>query len=190
MQHNAYLKERRYGIMNKKYYPRFAKRLRIVIMTSMIALLSLMVVVPNSTGFAYAQSTSAQIQALLAQVSKLKSTVQAQSTQISQLSAALRAGAGLSLSIVTKTGPVVVPAGKIVESHVDCPAGSVPTGGGSDTGADPGDPRLQFIQSGPFTSHGFTATGWKAAEFNPTTTNLLFFVIVQCATITQGTLSR
>ena len=30
--------------MNKKYYPRFAKRLRIVIMTSMIALFSLMVV--------------------------------------------------------------------------------------------------------------------------------------------------
>ena len=76
-------------------------------MTSMIALFSLMVVVPNSAGFAYAQSTSAQIQALLAQVSKLKSAVQAQSTQISQLSAALRAGAGPSLSIVTKTGPVV-----------------------------------------------------------------------------------
>ena len=108
-------------------------------MTSMIALFSLMVVVPISTGFAYAQSTSAQIQALLAQVSKLKSAVQAQSTQISQLSAALRAGAGPSLSIVTKTGPVVtVPAGKTVESHADCPAGSVPTGGGSDTGADPG----------------------------------------------------
>ena len=177
--------------MNKKYYPRFAKRLRIVIMTSMIALFSLMVVVPNITGFAYAQSTSAQIQALLAQVSKLKSAVQAQSTQISQLSAALRAGAGPSLSIVTKIGPVVtVPAGKIVESHVDCPAGSVPTGGGSDTGADPGDPRLQFIQSGPFTSHGFTATGWKAAEFNPTTTNLLFFVVVQCATITPGTIHK
>ena len=61
--------------MNKKYYTRFAKRLRIVTMTSMIALFSLMVVVPNSTGFAYAQSTSAQIQALLAQVSKLKSAV-------------------------------------------------------------------------------------------------------------------
>jgi hypothetical protein len=110
--------------MNKKYYPRFAKRLRIVTMTSMIALFSLMVVVPNGASFAYAQSTSAQIQALLAQVSKLKSAVQAQSTQISQLSAALRAGAGPSLSIVTKTGPVVtVPAGKIIESHVDCPAG-------------------------------------------------------------------
>ena len=79
------------------------------------------------------------------------------------MSAALRAGAGPSLSIVTKTGSVVVPAGKIIESHVDCPAGSVPTGGGSDTGADPGDPRLHFIQSGPFTSHGFTATGWKAS---------------------------
>jgi hypothetical protein len=160
LQHNAYLKERRYGIMNKKYYPRFAKRLRIVTMTSMIALFSLMVVVPNGASFA-------------------------------QLSAALRAGAGPSLSIVTKMGPVVtVPAGKIVESHVDCPAGSVPTGGCSDTGADPGDPRLQFIQSGPSTSHGFTATGWKAAEFNPTTTNLLFFVVVQCAIVTQGTLSR
>jgi hypothetical protein len=179
--------------MNKKYYPRFAKRLRIVTMTSMIALFSLMVVVPNGASFAYAQSTStsAQIQALLAQVSKLKSAVQAQSTQISQLSAALRAGAGPSLSIVTKTGPVVtVPAGKIIESRVDCPAGSQPTGGGSNTGADPGDPRLQFIQSGPFTSHGFTATGWKAAEFNPTTTNLLFFVFVQCATVTPGAMSR
>src|ERR1044072_7285756 len=121
-------------IMNKKYYPRFTKRSRIVTMTSMIALFSLIVVVPISTGFAYAQSTStsAQIQALLAQVSKLKSAVQAQSTQISQLSAALRAGAGSSLSIVTETGPVViVPAGKIIESHVDCPAGSQPTGGGS-----------------------------------------------------------
>src|ERR1041384_8454860 len=106
--------------MNKKYYTRFAKRLRIVRMTSMIALFSLMVVVPNIAGFAYAQSTSAQIQALLAQVSKLKSVVQAQSTQISQLSAALRSGAGASLSIVTETGPVVtVPAGKIVESHAD-----------------------------------------------------------------------
>src|SRR6185437_3487342 len=133
--------------MNKKYYRRFATRLRIVTMTSMIALFSLIVVVPISTGFAYAQSTSAQIQSLLAQVSKLKSTVQAQSTQISQLSAALRAGVGPSLSIVTETGPVViVPAGKIIESHVDCPAGSQPTGGGSNTGADPGDPRLQFIQ--------------------------------------------
>jgi hypothetical protein len=177
--------------MNKKYYPRFAKRLRIVTMTSMIALFSLIVVVPNITGFAYAQSTSAQIQALLAQVSKLKSAVQAQSTQISQLSAALRARAGPSLSIVTKIGPgVTVPAGKIVESHVDCPAGSVPTGGGSDTGADPGDPRLQFIQSFPFSSHGFNATGWGAAEYNPTTTNLLFFVVVQCATITQGTIHK
>ena len=177
--------------MNKKYYPRSAKRLRIVTMTSMIALFSLMVVVPISTGFAYAQSTSAQIQALLAQVSKLKSAVQAQSTQISQLSAALRAGAGSSLSIVTKTGPgVTVPAGKTVESHADCPAGSVPTGGGSDTGADPGDERLKFVQSGPFTSQGFTATGWKAAEFNPTTTNLFFFVVVQCATVTQGTIHR
>ena len=176
--------------MNKKYYPRFAKRLGIVTMTSMIALFSLLVVGPNIAGFAYAQSTSAQIQSLLAQVSKLKSAVQAQSNQISQLSAALRAGAGPSLSTVTKIGPVVtVPAGKIVESHVDCPVGSVPTGGGSDTGADPGDPRLQFIQSGPFTSHGFTATGWKAAEFNPTTTNL-FFVVVQCATVTQGTSNR
>jgi hypothetical protein len=177
--------------MNKKYYPRFTKRSRIVTMTSMIALFSLMVVVANGASFAYAQSTSAQIQALLAQVSKLKSAVQAQSTQISQLSAALRAGAGPSLSIVTETGPVViVPAGKIVESHVDCPAGSQPTGGGSNTGADPGDPRLQFIQSTPFTSQGFTATGWKAAEYNPTTTNLFFFVVVQCATVTQGTMSR
>jgi hypothetical protein len=161
--------------MNEKYYPIFAKRLRIFTMTSMIALFSLMVVVPNIAGFAYAQSTSAQIQSLLAQVSKLKSAVQAQSTQISQLSAALRAGAGPSLSIITQTGPgVTVPAGKIVESHADCPAGSVPTGGGSNTGADPGDPRLQFIQSTPFTSHGFTATGWQAAEYNPTTTNLFF----------------
>jgi hypothetical protein len=177
--------------MNKKYYPRFAKRLRIVTMTSMIALFSLMVVVPISTGFAYAQSTSAQIQALLAQVSKLKSAVQAQSTQISQLSAALRSGAGASLSIVTKIGPgVTVPPGKTVESHADCPAGSVPTGGGSDTGADPGDERLKFVQSTPFISNGFTATGWKAAEFNPTTTNLFFFVVVQCATVTQGTIHR
>ena len=179
--------------MNKKYYTRFAKRLRIVTMTSMIALFSLMVVVPNGASFAYAQSTStsAQIQALLAQVSKLKSAVQAQSTQISQLSAALRAGAGSSLSIVTVNGPVVtVPPGKTVDSRVDCPAGSQPTGGGSNTGADPGDPRLQFIQSGPFTSQGFTATGWKAAEYNPTTTNLLFFVFVQCATVTQGTIHR
>jgi hypothetical protein len=177
--------------MNKKYYPRFAKRLRIVTMTSMIALFSLIVVVPISTGFAYAQSTSAQIQALLAQVSKLKSAVQAQSTQISQLSAALRAGVGPSLSIVTKMGPgVTVPPGKTVESHADCPAGSMPTGGGSDTGADPGDERLKFIQSVPFISNGFTATGWKAAEFNPTTTNLFFFVVVQCATVTQGTSNR
>src|SRR6476646_6934565 len=177
--------------MNKKYYSRFTKRSRIVTMTSMIALFSLMVVVANGASFAYAQSTSAQIQALLAQVSKLKSAVQAQSTHISELSAALRAGAGPSLSIVTETGPVViVPAGKIVESHVDCPAGSQPTGGGSNTGADPGDPRLQFIQSGPFISNGFTATGWKAAEFNPTTTNLLFFVVVQCATITPGTIHK
>jgi len=163
--------------MNKKYYPRFTKRSRIVTMTSMIALFTLIVVVPISTGFAYAQSTStsAQIQALLAQVSKLKSAVQAQSTQISQLSAALRAGAGSSLSIVTETGPVViVPAGKIIESHVDCPAGSQPTGGGSNTGADPGDTRLHFVQSTPFTSQGFTAAGWQAAEFNPTTTNLFF----------------
>ena len=160
--------------MNKKYHPRFAKRLRIVTMTSMIALFSLMVVVPNIAGFAYAQSTSAQIQSLLAQVSKLKSTVQAQSTQISQLSAALRAGAGPSLSIITQTGPgFTVPPGKTVESHADCPAGSVPTGGGSNTGADPGDPRLQFIQSTPFTSQGFTATGWKAAEYNPTLLLLL-----------------
>jgi len=162
-------------------------------MTSMIALFSLMVVVANGASFAYAQSTStsAQIQALLAQVSKLKSAVQAQSTQISQLSAALRAGAGPSLSIITQMGPgVTVPPGKTVESHVDCPAGSMPTGGGSNTGADPGDPRLQFIQSTPFTSQGFTATGWKAAEYNPTTTNLFFFVVVQCATVTQGTMSR
>ena len=176
---------------NKNYYPRFAKRLRIVTLTSMIALFSLMVVVPNIAGFAYAQSTSAQIQALLAQVNKLKSAVQAQSTQISQLSAALRAGAGPSLSIITQTGPgVTVPPGKTVESHVDCPAGNVPTGGGSDTGANPGDPRLQFIQSTPFTSQGFTATGWKVAEYNPTTTNLFFFVVVQCATVTQGTMNR
>ena len=161
--------------MNKKYYPRFAKRLRIVTMTSIIALFSLMVVVPNIAGFAYAQSTSAQMQSLLAQVSKLKSTVQAQSTQISQLSAALRAGAGPSLSIVTKMGPLVtVPPGVTVESHADCPAGSQPTGGGSSTGADPGDERLKFVQSTPFTSQGFTAAGWKAAEYSPTTTNLFF----------------
>ena len=161
--------------MNKKYYPRFAKRLRIVIMTSMIALFSLMVVVLNGASFAYAQSTSAQIQALLAQVNTLKSALQAQSTQISQLSTALRAGAGPSLSIVTVNGPVVtVPPGKTVDSRVDCPAGSQPTGGGSSTGATPGDERLRFVQSFPFISHGLTATGWTAAEYNPTTTNLLF----------------
>ena len=150
--------------------------MRIVTITSMIALFSLMVVVPISTGFAYAQSTSAQIQALLAQVSKLKSALQAQSTQISQLSAALRSGAGSSLSIVTKTGPgVTVPAGKTVESHADCPAGSVPTGGGSDTGADPGDERLKFVQSAPFISNGFTATGWKGSGIQSYDNKSAFF---------------
>jgi hypothetical protein len=91
-----------------------------------------------------------------------------------------------SLSIVTKTGPVaMVPPGKVVESRVDCPAGSAPTGGGSSTGATPGDPRLQFVQSVPLYS-GLNATGWEADEFNPTTTDLLFYVVVQCATVTQG----
>jgi hypothetical protein len=92
-----------------------------------------------------------------------------------------------SLSIVTKQGPVVtVPPGKIVESSGDCPAGSMPTGGGSSTGASPGDPRLEFIQSFPFSSNEPPATGWDASEFNPTTTNLLFFVVFQCTTVTQG----
>jgi hypothetical protein len=179
--------------MNNKYYPKFARRLRIFTMTSIIALFSLMVV-PNSTGVTYAQTTSAQIQALLTQVSTLKSAVQAQSTQISQLSAALRAGAVPSLSVETKLGPLVtVPPHGVIESRVDCPAGSVATGGGQDT-ATPGDPSLQFVQSFPHIIQGNnglpTPIGWTADEFNPTNTNHLFSVIVVCATVTQGTVSR
>jgi hypothetical protein len=178
------------GIMNNKYYPRFTRRLRIVTMTSMIALVSLMVV-PISTGVTYAQTTNAQIQALLSQVSILKSALQAQSTQISQMSAALRAGAGPSLSAVTKQGPVVIlPPGKNIESRVDCPTGSVATGGGHDTLGDPGNPSLQFVQSFPHIIPGLTPIGWIADEFNPTNTTHYFGVIAVCANVTQGTVSR
>ena len=108
-----------------------------------------------------------------------------------QLSAGLRAGAGPSLSIVTKIGPVVtVPAGKIVESHVDCPAGSVPTGGGSDTGADPGGPKTTIYTVRSLHQPWVYCHRLQAAEFNPTTTNLLFFVVVQCATVTPGTIHK
>ncbi|NAL77967.1 hypothetical protein [Nitrososphaera sp. AFS] len=113
--------------MNNKYYPRFEKRLRIFTMTSIIALFSLLVV-PNSTGVTYAQTASGHITALLTQLGILKSEVQAQSTQISKLSAALRLGAVPSIVVVTKVGPLVtVPPGKVMRSSVDCPAGSVAT---------------------------------------------------------------
>jgi len=173
--------------------PIFARRLGIFTMTIIIALISLMIV-PNSTDVVYAQTTNAQLQALLTQLSILKSTVQAQSTQISQMLAALRAGAGPSLSAVTKQGPVVmVPPGKVIESNVDCPTGSVATGGGQGTLATPGDTSLQFVQSFPDIiegNNGPTPIGWVAGEFNPTNTNHGFSVIVVCATITPGTLSK
>ena len=173
--------------------PIFARRLGIFTMTIIIALISLMIV-PNSTDVVYAQTTNAQLQALLTQLSILKSTVQAQSTQISQMLATLRAGAGPSLSAVTKQGPVVmVPPGKVIESSVDCPTGSVATGGGQGTLATPGDTSLQFVQSFPDIiegNNGPTPIGWVAGEFNPTNTNHGFSVIVVCATVTQGTVSR
>ncbi len=161
-------------------------------MTSIIALFSLMVV-PNSTGVTYAQTTNTQIQALLTQVNILKSAVQAQSTQISQLSAALRAGAVPSLAVVTKLGPLVtLPPGTVMRSSVDCPAGSVATGGGQ--GIESGDQSLQFVQSLPHIvegNNGPTPIGWIAYEFNPTTdTNQAFSVIAVCATVTHGNVSR
>jgi hypothetical protein len=178
--------------MHHKYYPRFARRLGIFTMTIIIALFSLMIV-PNSTGVIYAQTTNAQLQALLTQLSILKSTVQAQSTQLSQLSAALRLGAVPSLAVVTKVGPLVtVPPGKVMRSSIDCPAGSVATGGGQ--GTESGDQSLQFVQSLPHIvegNNGPTPIGWIADEFNPTTdTNQAFSVIAVCATVPQGTLSR
>jgi hypothetical protein len=184
---NAYLKKCRYAIMNNRYYSRLARRPRIFTMTGIIALFSLMVV-PNSIGITYAQTTSARIQALLTEASHLKSTLQAQSTQISQLSGALRAGAVPSLSVQTTLGPLVtVPPGKVMESTVDCPAGSVATGGGQDTES----PSLHLVQSFPHIVNSFTPIGWIASEFNPTTnTNLEFSVVVVCATVTQGTVTR
>ncbi len=178
--------------MNNKYYPRFEKRLRIFTMTSIIALFSLMVV-PNSTGVTYAQTASGHITALLTQLGILKSEVQAQSTQISKLSAALRLGEVPSLAVVTKVGPLVtVPPGKVMRSSVDCPAGSVATGGGQDT--ESGDQSLQFVQSLPHIvegNNGPTPIGWIASEFNPTTdANQAFSVIAVCATVPQGSVSR
>jgi hypothetical protein len=145
--------------MNNKYYPRFEKRLRIFTMTSIIALFSLMVV-PNSTGVTYAQTASGHITALLTQLGILKSEVQAQSTQISKLSAALRLGALPSLAVVTKV--VTVPPGKVMRSSVDCPAGSVATGGGQ--GTESGDQSLQFVQSLP---HIESTRHEKDAKPNP-----------------------
>jgi hypothetical protein len=178
--------------MNNKYYPRFEKRLRIFTKTSIIALFSLMVV-PNSTGVTYAQTASGHITALLTQLGILKSEVQAQSTQISKLSAALRLGAVPSLAVVTKVGPLVtVPPGKVMRSSVDCPAGSVATGGGQ--GTESGDQSLQFVQSLPHIvegNNGPTPIGWIASEFNPTTdANQAFSVIAVCATVPQGSVSR
>jgi len=177
--------------MNNKYYPRFAGRLRIFTMTSIIALFSL-IVIPNSTGVTYAQTTSTQIQALLAQVNILKSAVQAQNAQISQFLATLRAGAGPSLTVETKLGPIVtVTPHDQIESTVDCPAG-VATGGGQ--GVIDGSPSLQIVQSLPHIIQGNnglpTPVGWEVTEFNPTNTNHDFSAVVVCATVTQGTIHR
>ena len=73
----------------------------------MIALFSLMVVVPNDASFERNTKES-----IISEHIKKCSTGSEHSN--SQLSAALRAGAGPSLSIVTKIGPVVtVPAGRL-----------------------------------------------------------------------------
>ena len=54
--YHVYVTGPRYGIMElKEDYPKFARRLRIVTVTSMLTLFSLMVA-PSSASFAYAQS--------------------------------------------------------------------------------------------------------------------------------------
>ena len=93
--YHVYVTRGRYGIMGlEEEYPKYARRLRIVTVTSILALFSVMVA-PSSVSFAYAQST------IPPQINALKSEIQILRAQLSQLASAQ------SLSVFTKVGQVV-----------------------------------------------------------------------------------
>ena len=152
-------------------YPKFARRLRIVTVTSILAWFSLMVT-PSSVSFAYAQST------IPTQVNALKSEIQTLRAQLSQLATAQ------SLSVFTEVGPLVtIHPGEGLDSIVTCPAGSQVTGGGFGSGGTPGNPDLHLTNSGP------TVNGWEVSVFNSGKTNGLFGAFARCASL-SGTVNK
>ena len=183
---NVYVTGRRYGIMRKENYPKFARRLRIVIATSILALFGLMVA-PSSASFAHAQSavpglssaptsvTSTDIQALKDQVNTLKSVIQTLRTQLSQLATAQ------SLSVITEVGQTLsIKPGQDLDSIATCPAGTQVTGGGFGSGGSPGDPNLHLTNSAP------TVNGWGVSVFNSGNTNGVFASFARCASLTTS----
>src|SRR6478609_10026395 len=148
--------------MRKENYPRFARRLRIVTATSILALFSLMVA-PSSASFAYAQPatpglgsksasvTSTDIQTLKDQVNTLKSVIQTLRDQLSRLATAQ------SISVVPVVGPTVrIPPGQELDSVAVCPSGTQVTGGGFDEGIS--NPSLHLARSGPSSNNGWAVT--------------------------------
>lgn len=188
--YHVYVTGHRYGIMGlEEDYPKLARRLRIVTVTSILALFSLMVA-SSSASFAHAQSTSpgfgsphatvtsTQIQDLPAQVNALKSEIQTLRAQLSQLASAQ------SLSVFTKVGPVVtIHPGDGLDSQSTCPAGSQVTGGGFGSGSSPGNPDLHLTNSGP------TEFGWGVSVFNSGKTDGSFVAFARCASLT-GTVNK
>jgi len=170
-------------------YPKFARRLGIVTVTSILALFILMVT-PSSASFTYAQSTipglgsppatvtSTPVQNLPAQVNALKSEIQTLRAQLSQLATAQ------SLSVFTEVGPLVtIHPGDGLDSMATCPAGSQVTGGGFGSGRTPGNPDLHLTNSGP------TVNGWGVSVFNSGKTDGLFSAFARCASLT-GTVNK
>jgi hypothetical protein len=187
--YKVYVAGRRHGNMRKENYSKFARGLRIVTATSILALFSFNVA-PSSASFAYAQSTnpgfgsphatvtSTQVQDLPAQVETLKGAVRTLTAQLSQLASAQ------SLSIFTKVGQVVtVHPGEGLDSDTTCPAGSQVTGGGFGSGSSPGNPDLHLTNSGP------TEFGWGVSVFNSGKTDGSFVAFARCASLT-GTVNK
>jgi hypothetical protein len=183
---NVYVTGRRYGIMRKENYPKFARRLRIVTATSILALFSLMVA-PSIASFAHAQSaipglspasvtgTSTDIQALKDQVNTLKSVIQTLRAQLSQLATVQ------SLSVFTEVGQTLsIKPGQDLDSMATCPAGTQVTGGGFSSGSNPGNPDLHLTGSGP------TVNGWDVSVFNSGNTNGVFASFARCASLTTS----
>jgi hypothetical protein len=179
--------------MREKNYPIFARRLRIVTATSILALFSLMVA-PSSASFAYAQSTnpgfgsphatgtSTQLQDLPTQVNALKSEIQTLRAQLSQSASAQ------SLSVFTESpSGVTIEPGRQGQSTADCwksGPGSQVTGGGFMVSGQPQDnPNVHVIGMGP-SDHG-----WAVLAFNSGNTTAGIAAFARCASLT-GTVNK